>query len=73
LDFKFFPGATAGNGMGRNRGNWQPDGASPQPLQWRMNEVIAQRIIALAKRGERDIDRLCGGALIGLGDKAAKG
>ena len=35
-----------------------------------VNEVIAQRIIALAKRGERDQNRLCAIALTGLGDKA---
>ena len=28
-----------------------------------VNEVIAQRIIALAKQGERDPDKLCAGAL----------
>jgi hypothetical protein len=28
-----------------------------------VNEIIAQRIIALAKQGERDPDKLCGGAL----------
>jgi hypothetical protein len=35
-----------------------------------VNEVIAQRIIALAEKGERDPDRLCAGALTPLGDKA---
>ncbi len=35
-----------------------------------VNEVIAQRIIALAEKGERDPDRLCAGALTALGDKA---
>jgi hypothetical protein len=35
-----------------------------------VNEVIAQRIIALAKQGERDPDRLCKGALTALRDKA---
>ncbi len=34
-----------------------------------VNEVIAQRIIALAEKGERDPDRLCTGALTALGDK----
>jgi hypothetical protein len=32
-----------------------------------VHEVIAQRIIADAKRGERDLDRLCANALLGLG------
>jgi hypothetical protein len=31
-----------------------------------VNEVIARRIIALAKQGERDPDRLCAAALRGL-------
>jgi hypothetical protein len=35
-----------------------------------VNEIIAQRIIALALKGERDPDRLCAGALIALGNKA---
>ena len=35
-----------------------------------VNEVIAQRIIALAEKGERDPGRLCTGALTALGDKA---
>jgi len=35
-----------------------------------VNEVIAERIIALAKKGERDPDRLCAGALAALGNKA---
>jgi hypothetical protein len=35
-----------------------------------VNEVIAQRIIALAQKGERNPDRLCKGALIALGSKA---
>lgn len=35
-----------------------------------VNEIIAQRIIALAQQGERDPDRLCAGALKALGDKA---
>jgi hypothetical protein len=35
-----------------------------------VNEVIAQRIIALAKQGERDPDRLCADALKALGNKA---
>ncbi len=38
-----------------------------------VNEVIAQRIIAMAKQGERDPDRLCAKALTGLGDAAASG
>ena len=38
-----------------------------------VNEVIAQRLISLAKQGERDPDRLCANALIGLGDKGAAG
>ena len=37
-----------------------------------LNEVIASRIIAMAKQGERDPDRLCAKALIGLGDRAAE-
>ena len=36
-----------------------------------VNEIIAQRIIALALKGERDPNRLCAGALIALGNKAA--
>lgn len=35
-----------------------------------VNEIIAQRIIALARNGERDPDRLCAGALSALGSKA---
>lgn len=35
-----------------------------------VNEIIAQRIIALAKQGERDPNRLCAGALSALGNKA---
>jgi hypothetical protein len=35
-----------------------------------VNEIIAQRIIALFKQGERDPDRLCAGALSALGNKA---
>ena len=35
-----------------------------------VEEVIAQRIIACAKRGERNPDRLCEEALSGLGLKA---
>ena len=35
-----------------------------------VNEIIAQRIIALAQQGERDPDRLCAGALSALGNKA---
>lgn len=38
-----------------------------------VNEVIARRIIALAKEGERDPDRLCAGALSGwLGSRLAE-
>lgn len=37
-----------------------------------VNEVVAQRIIAFAKRGERDPDRLCVMALAGLGNKAVE-
>jgi len=32
-----------------------------------VHEVIAQRIIADAKLGERNVDRLCANALMGLG------
>ena len=35
-----------------------------------VQEIIAKRIIALAKDGERDPDRLCAGALTALGNKA---
>ncbi len=35
-----------------------------------VNEIIAERIISLAKQGERDPDRLCKGALTALGYKA---
>jgi hypothetical protein len=35
-----------------------------------VNEIIADRIIALAKAGERDPDKLCEGALVALGNKA---
>ena len=35
-----------------------------------VNEIIAQRIVALAKQGERNPDRLCAGALTALGNKA---
>ena len=35
-----------------------------------VNEIIAQRIIALAQKGERDPDLLCAGALTALGNKA---
>jgi hypothetical protein len=35
-----------------------------------VSEVIALRIISLAKEGERDPDRLCAGALTALGNKA---
>jgi hypothetical protein len=31
-----------------------------------VHEVIAQRIISLAKQGERDPDKLCAGALVAL-------
>ncbi|MGA6940160.1 MAG: hypothetical protein WB041_33010, partial [Pseudolabrys sp.] len=31
-----------------------------------VNEVIAERIISLAKKGERDPDKLCEGALVAL-------
>jgi hypothetical protein len=34
-------------------------------------EVIARRIIALAQQGERNPDKLCEGALMALGDRAA--
>ena len=34
-----------------------------------VNQVIAERIMALAKQGERDPDRLCEGALSALGGK----
>ena len=33
-----------------------------------VSEVIASRIISMAEQGERDPDRLCANALIGLGD-----
>jgi hypothetical protein len=36
-----------------------------------INEVIARRIISLARQGERDVDKLCEGALgAALGSKA---
>ncbi len=35
-----------------------------------VSEIIAQRIIALARAGERDPDKLCAGALTALGNKA---
>ncbi|HYC17299.1 MAG TPA: hypothetical protein VEC94_08835 [Pseudolabrys sp.] len=35
-----------------------------------VNEIIAQRMIALAKQGERDPEKLCEGALKALGNKA---
>jgi hypothetical protein len=35
-----------------------------------VQEIIAQRIIAVAKTGERDPDRLCEAALLALGNKA---
>jgi hypothetical protein len=38
-----------------------------------VKEVLALRIIALAKQGERDPERLCDGALAALGDKPASG
>ena len=34
-----------------------------------VTEIIVQRIIALAKKGERDPDKLCADALSALGDK----
>jgi hypothetical protein len=34
-----------------------------------VKEVIARRIISLAKKGERDPDRLCARALAALGDR----
>jgi hypothetical protein len=39
------------------------DAGQPQIV----HEVIAQRIITDAKQGERDVDRLCANALMGLG------
>jgi hypothetical protein len=38
-----------------------------------VREVIASRIIAMAKQGERDPDRLCAYAVMGLDFKAAEG
>jgi len=35
-----------------------------------VTEIIVQRIIVLAKQGERDPDKLCADALRALGDKA---
>ncbi len=35
-----------------------------------VNEVIAERIIVLAKQGERNPDKLCDGALKAFGTKA---
>ena len=35
-----------------------------------VNEIIAERIISLAKAGERDPNKLCEGALAALGNKA---
>jgi hypothetical protein len=35
-----------------------------------VNEIIAQCMIALAEKGERDPDRLCAGALVALGNNA---
>ena len=35
-----------------------------------VNEVIAERIISLAKQGERDADSLCKGALTAIKDRA---
>ena len=45
------------------------DAGQPQIV----HEVIAQRIIAMAKQGERDPKRLSAAALIGLGNKATDG
>ena len=45
------------------------DAGQPQVV----HEVMAQRIISLAKQGERDPKRLTAAALTGLGDKAAEG
>jgi len=36
-----------------------------------VTEIIVQRIIAFAKQGERDPDKLCADALSALGGKAA--
>jgi hypothetical protein len=38
-----------------------------------VHEVMAQRIISLAKQGERDPTRLTAAALAGLGNRAAEG
>lgn len=35
-----------------------------------VNEVIAERIIVLAKQGDRNPDKLCDGALKAFGTKA---
>jgi len=35
-----------------------------------VNEIIAERIIAIAQRGEFDTNKLCSGALAALGNKA---
>ena len=35
-----------------------------------VNEIIAERIISLAKQGERDADSLCKGALTAIKDRA---
>jgi len=35
-----------------------------------VSEIIAQRMIALARAGERDPDKLCASALMALGNKA---
>jgi hypothetical protein len=45
------------------------DAGQPQVV----HEVMAQRIISLAKQGERDPKRLTAAALAGLGDRAAEG
>ena len=37
-----------------------------------VNQIIAKRIIAAAKQGERDPQKFCELALKGLGDKAAE-
>lgn len=34
-----------------------------------VNEIIARRILTLARTGERDAGKLCAGALSALGDK----
>jgi len=35
-----------------------------------VTEIIAQKIISLARTGERDPEKLCEGALVALGNKA---